>query len=175
MKNTPYLSRVRPFRIMIPFGLLVLTSCETGRSPPPPLPTCQQLAEILNTAGDEFEAIRSGPKMYVGGSARSSYWNTTKVLQGTDYCRIRDFTGIGIRYECAWSHGNQAEMGAHYRALRDRVISCVGEVTVNQNDANGRTTVQLHPPPELEALTYIVQAQYQRFPFGLAFAIQTRK
>jgi len=175
MKNTPYLSRVRPLKIIVPLGLLILTSCETGHTPPPQLPTCQQLAEVLDTARDEFKEIRSGPRMYVRGTSSSSYWNTKMVFQGADYCRVLDYTSLGVRYECAWSHGTKVEMGAHYRALRDRVISCVGGVTVNQNDASGRTSVDLHPPRELAGLTYIVQAQYQRLPFGVTFAIQTRR
>jgi len=159
---------------MLPFSVFMLAACETAHTPDSTaLPTCEQLAEILRVANKEFNAIRTGPKIYVRTSSLG-YWNTTKVLARADYCRIRE--GIpGIWYECAWPHSSPAEMGAHYQALRDRVVSCVGDVTVRRDDLRGRSTIELLAPQELSRLRYAVIAEYRSPPYRVIFRVETMK
>lgn len=135
------------------------------------LPTCEQLLPILQSSELEFESIKNGPVIHSRESTRG-YWQSLVKLPDSDSCIVRERSTLGTQYVCKWEHGNSSqEMGQHYQDLRDRIISCVGDVRVYRDDSKGYTSITLAPLGKLRSLKYVISAQYQRLPFFVSFRV----
>ncbi|MCY1294610.1 hypothetical protein D9M69_328550 [compost metagenome] len=153
---------------------ITLTGCtaapETSKAIPP-LPTCSQILPILMDASSEFKNLRTGPRV-IERSHSQGRWASTVSLPGADECIVRENYSMGYKYRCSWGHeGDRASMGQHYQALRDRIISCVGDVRVYRNDIKGYTIIDLEPTGLLDKLQYGIRAKYEYQPYKVYFDV----
>lgn len=150
---------------------LSISGCSSVLTQPTTLPTCEQILPILQSSGSEFENIKSGPIIH-SREYSTGYWQSVIKLPDAESCIVRESYGLGTQYVCKWNHDNDSQsMGQHYQDLRDRIISCVGDVSVYKDDRRGYTSITLTPLGNLSSLKYIITTQYQRLPFTVSFRV----
>ena len=166
---------IRMLLKLSPIALAGCTQMQSHQVVIPPLPTCADIYQILQNANSEFDNLKSGPKIQMRGSVYP-YWGSTISLPGANECIIRERDIASYQFRCSWVHGSdRASMGQHYQALRDKVVSCVGDVQVSRNDLRGYTVIYLEPMSQLAQLQYWVRAKYESPPYTVNFDIETRR
>ncbi|MNI45121.1 hypothetical protein D3C73_995290 [compost metagenome] len=166
------------FRNLLTIASISLTGCTLTQSTvvsTPKLPTCGEIYQILQYADSEFNELKSGPQIRTRETPYP-YWSSSIALPESDGCAILEKNSSNYEFRCSWSHGDDnASMGQHYQALRDKVISCVGDVKVRRNDLKGYTVIYLEPTSQLSQLQYWIRARYEVPPYRVIFDIETEK
>ncbi len=166
---------VNKFTALSVFSLLI-TGCTYDSTPvlQKALPSCSQITPILQSSAKEFDSIKVGPKIY-SSTGGNGYWQSKIKLPDADECIIKENYSSGFQFRCAWYHGDdKSAMGQHYQNIRDRIISCVGNVNVRRNDRQGITTIWLEPYDELSSLKYVIRAQYEHIPYSVKFDVEAQ-
>jgi len=132
-------------------------------------PTCAELRAAFRASLDDFDSVRSGLEVSSSSSIYKTY-DTSLRMRGSSSCVIRRSATRNELY-CRWEAGeNRSLMGAHYRAIRDQLKSCVKEGSVSQNDRGGSTRIEVEA--EKGTVSFWVMAKYESPPYYVHLTVR---